>query len=74
MGNIFWKCFAQFGGLAPKSMSFFYQSTTIKEKPPTKILCYFTFLKMRNETIKIIKHNQLEINKPYFRRLYQNRK
>ena len=74
MGNTFLKSFAQLGGLGPKSMSFFvYQSTMINQKLTFKNLWYFTLLKVRNETIKIIKYNQLKINKPYFRPFYQNR-
>ena len=56
-------------------MSFFvYQSTVINQKLTFKNLWYFTLLKVRNETIKIIKYNQLKIKKPYFRQFYQKRK
>ena len=75
MGNAFLKSFSQFGGLGPKSMCFFvYQSTVINQKLTFKNLWYFTLLKVCNETIKIIKYNQLKINKPHFRPFYQNRK
>ena len=75
MGNIFLKGFAQFGEVGPKSKSFFVcQSTVINQKLTLKNLYYFTLLKVSNETIKIIKYNQLKINKTYFRLFYQNRK
>ena len=55
MGNVFLKNFAQFGGLHPKPMSFFvYQSNVINQKLTLKNLCFFTLLKVLNETIKYL--------------------
>ena len=72
MGYIIKKSFVWFEGLGSKSRPILL--TAINQKSIIESLWYFILLTVCTETIKMIKHHQLEIKKLHFWLFYQNHK